>query len=591
MSPDAVLTLCVVAAALVVMAREWLEPALALGCALGVVVVGGVLEPRQALSGFASPAVAVVGLFLVLAHALSTSPWSRALIERAIGERAGRRGLVRIIVPVAALSAFVANTAVVAALIPRVRSWARAHGAPASKYLMPLSYAAVLGGACTLVGTSTNLVVDGLLREATGFGFSFFELGLVAGPICLAGLGYLVFVGYWLLPTRTDPMDALATNEREYVARLRVVSGAPLAGATVSALRQLPGVYLASIERGGRRIAARPATELHGEDVLIFVGKVDDIAELANTRGLARDGAEGSSAGPLAAVSEQLIEAVVSPSSPLVGVSIRDAGFRGRYDAAVLAVHRHGERLDGRLGDIVFHAGDTLLLLAGRDFLNRWRYARDFLLVSDARPGLEPDVDATVAGGRSLIAPAVVLAVVTCAALGALPLFHASVAGVLALIALRVVKPAGLWSALDWPTLVTLATAIGLGQALVSSGAAATLTSMLFTDASMSPLVLVLLIVVITGLLTEVVTNVAAAVLVFPLAIAAAETTGFSVTGAAVAVAIGASTALLTPIGYHTHTMVAGSAGYRFADFFRVGVGLKVVVFAMAAVLIPMIWG
>ncbi len=582
---EAWFTLAVLAVALVAMARDQLEPALALGGALGVLLLAGVLTAEKALAGFANPAVAIVALLLVMAGALERSPWIDWLAGVLFGNHGESKSLVRALFPVAGLSAFMSNTAVVSVLIPAVRAWARRRGAPPSKFLMAISFVSILGGVCTLVGTSTNLVVHGMLLETSDPGFGMFELARVGIPVAVLGIVYLALFGYRLLPARSDPLEKLHYNGREYVTRLRVAEESPLVGENVAALRRLQGLFLVSIERNGvAHSPARPQDEIRSGDTLVFAGLVDTIAELAAMPGVSAANETEGSGARLGEELSQLVEAVVSPSSPLVGQNIREAGFRSRYDAAVLAVHRHGERVASKIGDIVVRPGDTLLLLSGQDFLTRWQYSQDFYLVSNA--GRMPQ---SVRPG-DWVEPAALAGAVLAATLGLLSLLEAVVAGVVLLIVSRRLRPADIWASLNWRTLIIIATGIGLGNALVESGAAASLArAVMGWPSAFGPVGVIAAVLIAAAVLTEFTTNIAAAALMFPVALLAAQQGLASVHALAAAVAVGASASFMTPIGYQTNTMVAGAAGYKFRDFVRVGLPLKLIVLLVSSILIPIV--
>lgn len=587
MTAAAWLTLAVVAAAVAVMAREWLEPALALGAALGVLLLADVVSPAEALAGFASPAVAIVSLMLVLAGALERSPWIRWLTGVLFGRGGGRATLLRSLPPVAVLSALINNTPVVAVLIPAVREWAQRHGEAPSRFLMPLSFAAIMGGTFTLIGTSTNLVVHGMLLDAGAAGFGMFELGRAGVPLAVLGIGFLVLFGGAVITERTDPLEEVADNTREYVSRLRVEAGSPLVGRPVSSLRNLEGLFLAGIEREGELVSpVFPEMAIEAEDYLVFVGLVETLAEVVRTPGVTVRTGVLEDPDALESTATHMVEAVVSPSSPIVGRNIREAGFRGRYDTVVLAVHRHGERIVAKVGDIVLRPGDTLLLLTGPDFLERWRYSQDFYLVSEV--GSLP----RSLGVTDWVEPAVLGGVVVAATTGLLPILEAAVAGVLLLLGVRRLTPEDVWRSLHWPTLVIIATAIGVGNGLAASGVAPVFAGTLVEwGSALGPVGVVGAVFLVTTLLTEIIANVAAAALVFPVALQAAEAGIVGIEPLAAAVAIGASVTFLTPIGYQTNTMVAGAAGYSFGDFFRAGIGLKLIYVVAGAVLIPLVWG
>ncbi len=581
MSLGAWVTLAVLAAVIALAVSDLADPTVALGGGVGVLLLAGVLSPERALDGLANPAVAVIGLLFVLVAAVERTSWLARLAELGFGtggRRAGARGLGA----VAFISAFVSNATVVAVLMPAVREWCRRRNIDPSRLMMPVGFAATLGGMLTVIGTSSNLVLDGLLLGRGDRGLGFFELAAVGLPVAALGVLYLALYGPRLLPGRPDPLAEIGADPREYVGWLRVVPGGELDGATVADLRSLENLFVAGVEKaGGALRQAEPGDRLEGGDLLMLVGRVDGIAGLA-----ARGGLEPVEPGPevLEGGGLELVEAVVSPSSPAVGRNIRETGFRGRYDAVVLAVHRHGRHLPGKIGDIVVQAGDTLLVAAGGDFLQRWRYARDFYLVSPVGEVGSP-------ARRDWVPPALLLATIVAAATGLVPLLDAVVAGALAMVVSGRIRPSEIWPAIHLPTLAMIAASIALSHAVVDSGLAGTAVAAVLGEVRAVPPVLVVgLILGAAGLLTEVLDNAAAAALLFPVAVAAASSGGVSLHAAAVAVAVGAASSFVTPFGYHANIIVAGAGGYTLRDFVRFGLPLKILVLALAAVIIPLVW-
>jgi di/tricarboxylate transporter len=576
-------TLAVVGGAVVAMVFEWIEPPLGLGMALGVLLLGGAVTPQGALIGFSSTAVATVGGLLILSSTLEHSYWIHWLTARLLGDRAGRGGLLRVLTAVAGLSAFMANTAIIAVFIPAVRTWAQKRGVAPSKFLLPLSFAGIVGGACTLVGTSTNLVVHGMLEGVRGEGLRMFTLAGAGLPVAVGGILFLVVVGYRLLPDRRVPMDDVVRNPREYVSRLRVDSGSRLAGSRIEKLRRLDGLFLAGLEREGTLLSpVSPRTRIRVDDVLVFVGMLDKITQLATTYGLVP---AIDPASPMETEMTHLVEVVVSPSSPLAGSTVREAQFRGHYDAVILGVHRHGRHVMARIGDLIFHPGDTLLLATGKDFMSTWRHSQDFYLVSEA--GSMP----LSLRARDWLEPAVLGAVVLVASIGWLSLFKATLAGVLGMLVSKRLTAHDAWRAINWPVLFTIAAAIGIGKAMQESGVASAIADGIGTlTVGMGAAGAVAAVFLATAILTEFVTNVAAAALMFPVALGLASRGDLELMPLAVAVALGASLCFATPFGYHTNAMVAGAAGYRFRDFLFLGVPMKILCVAVGTVAIVWIW-
>ena len=345
MELDAWLTLAVVVATVVLLASERASPPFVLIGAVTALLVAGVVDVEEAFAGFSNPAPITVAALYVLAAAAEKTQLLDTAMSRLLGGGGGantRLGLARVLVPTAASSAFLNNTPIVAMVAPAVVAWARRTGASASRYLIPVSFAAILGGVVTLIGTSTNLVVSGLLREAGHQPLGLFEIGRVGLPLAVAGLAVLIFLGPRLLPERTAPSEALADDVREFTVEMVVAAGSPLAGRNVveAELRNLEGVYLVAIERDGDELApVSPREVLREGDRLTFAGNVHRILDLQQRPGLA-SAEQRHFAAVASPARRRLFEAVIAPGSALVGSTLKRSGFRARHNAAVLAVHR-----------------------------------------------------------------------------------------------------------------------------------------------------------------------------------------------------------------------------------------------------------
>jgi len=587
LSSDAWLTLLVVGATVVALARELLTPAATVLAALVGLLVAGVVTPEQAFSGFANPAPVTVAALYVLARAVEKTGGLQPILAATLGQGSRTRtGLARLLYPVAAASAFLNNTPIVAMLAPQVTEWSQRRGLSPSRFLMPLSFAAILGGLITVIGTSTNLVVSGLLAGHGQAPLGMFELTAIGLPLAISGVAFLVAFGPALLPERRAARGELTEGVREFVVNMTVVPGGPLHGRAVAegGLRHLQGVFLVEIERGGELIGpVAPTTVLHGGDRLTFVGKADLIVDLQSTRGLVS--AERDQLEEFDTVRHTFFEVVVGAASPLAGKTVREARFRGRYQAAVVAIHRAGERVRAKLGDVRLRVGDTLLLLTDPGFEERWRHRNDFLLVS--RLGGSPPAVTR----RAWIAALVALGIVVVAAAGWLPILQASLLGAVVLVASGVLSPGEAGSAVDLDVILVIAGSFGLGAAMEATGLAARLAELLVGGFSqLGDRGVVLGIVLATLALTEMITNNAAAILVFPIAISTSESLGIAPRGLAVAVAIAASASFLTPIGYQTNTMVYGPGRYHFSDYARLGLPLTGWVVIVTVWAVPLLW-
>jgi di/tricarboxylate transporter len=582
------LTAAVVLAVVALLATDRVAPAIAvLGGSITLMVLG-VTTPQQAFAGFSNPAPITVAALYVVARAVEKTGALQPLLAGVLGGgNGGRKSLLGVLAPTAGASAFLNNTPIVAMLAPQVADWAERRDRPASWYLMPISFAAILGGTVTVIGTSTNLVVSGLLEAGGQAPIGMFEIAPVGLPLAIIGVAALVLLAPLLLPDRRGVRQQLEQELREFVVDMIVEPDGPIHGRTVEAagLRHLQGVFLAHITRDGEVIApAGPDTVLRGGDRLAFVGRANQVVDLHAMRGLRS--AEHQHVSAFGDNGEHtFFEAVVSGTSPLAGKTLRDAGFRGRYQAAMLAIHRAGERVHAKLGDVVLHAGDTLVLMADTGFRERWRDRSDFLLVS--KLGGAPPVSTR----KAWLVGGITAGIVIVAGAGLLPILHASLIGALAIVLLGVLSPAEARAAVDLDVIIVIAASFGLGAALEASGLAALLAGGLI--AGFQPFGAIGLLFGVTlaaTLFTELITNNAAAVLIYPIAAATAAAAGLDVRPFAVALMFGASASFLTPIGYQTNTMVYGPGGYHFGDYARLGVPLTLIMMAMVMWLVPVFW-
>ena len=575
MSLAAWVTLAVVIAMIVALARDWVSPPTGVMGAVIVLLVGGVVTPAQAFGGFANAAPITVAALYVLAAAVTKTGLLQPVLVQVLGRRGSRRGsLLRLCVPVAGASAFLNNTPIVAMLAPQVTNWAAGRNESPSRYLIPLSFATILGGTVTLIGTSTNVLVSGLLEASGQPPLGMFELTPVALPVAVVGVVLIVLLAPVVLPDRKPAREQLSTGIRDFVVGMRVEAGGPVDGLTIeqAGLRHLQGVFLVEIERHGEAVApVAPTTVLQGEDLLTFVGRADLVVDLHARRGLIS--AEAKHLEHFNTARHTFFEAVVGAESPLVGKNIRELGFRGRYQAAVVAVHRAGQAIRAKLGDVRLRLGDTLLLLADPGFQERWRDRPDFLLMSRLG-GAAPAVTR-----KRWIVALTGVAVVIVAGTGILPILQSALLAAVVLVAVGVLSPAEARGAVDMNVIVVIGASFGLGAAIESSGLARRFASYLVTAlGSFGEVGLLLAIATACVVLNEAITNNATAALMFPIAMNVAAEMGHVARLFAVVTAIAASASFLTPIGYQTNTMVYGLGGYRFADYVRLGAPLTVTV-------------
>jgi len=566
---------------------RWATDIVLLG-GLTLLLVFGVITPHQALSGLSNEGMVTVGALYIVAAGLYETGGIGWLAQSLLGKpHSLAEAQLRLMVPVAGMSAFLNNTPVVAMLIPAVNDWAKKYRLSVSKLMMPLSFAAIAGGTCTLIGSSTNLVVNGLLMAETSHrqGLGMFEPAWIGLPGALLTLGYILVVSRRLLPER-KPVISPDADAREYTVEMLVAPNSPLEGKTVEAagLRQLPGMYLIEVQRDGHLIpAVGPHERLRGNDRLVFAGVVESIVDLQKIRGLT-PATDQIFKLDVPRPERCLIEAVVSDTCPLVGKSIREGRFRTLYSAAVIAVARNGERLNKKLGDIVLRSGDTLLLEAHPSFVEQHRNLRDFFLVSALEDSAPPRHE------RASVALTILIAMVMSVTLGWLSMLQGAMLAAGLMIITRCISGRVARRRVDWQVLLVIAASFGIGQALDSSGAAAVVADRLVALGTGNAWAALAMVYLMTAVVTALITNNAAAVLMFPIAAAVSESTGASIIPFAIAIMLAASASFASPIGYQTNLMVFGPGGYRFSDYLRIGLPLTVLLGVVTVSLAPLVW-
>lgn len=556
---------------LVVLITTRLAPHVVLMAALTLLSVAGVLSPSEALAGFANSGLITVAAMFAVAAGLHASGGIDLLVNRLLGKPLTTRTAVfRLLLPVLPLSAFLNNTPVVATMIPALNAWSRKIGIAPSRLLIPLSYGSILGGTLTMIGTSTNLVVAGQYEAITGrddFGiFSITAVGLV---VAVVGCLFMILVLPRLLPDRSTRKPF--ANMREFTVEVAVDPQGPLVGLTVeqAGLRNLERLYLVEISRGNSVVTAAPSEErLQASDRLVFAGETDAITDLLRINGLI---ASMGNATPLTEdrAERRLVEVVVSQSCAAIAETVRSSKFHDRYGAIVLALARNGERIEGNLGNIIIQPGDTMLLEARPAFVSRQRYNKDFLVVNDLEKEAPRHEKAALAW---LILGAAVLA----AGLGFTSMLNASLLAVGAMMVSGCLSVSQAEKSLDMPVLITIAASFALGAALEKTGVAAVLASNLVALSGGRPWLLLILIYTAVTLLTETITNNAAAVIMVPLALAITQQAGLDPQPFMLAIMLAASASFATPLGYQTNLMVYGPGGYRFSDFLRAGIPMNI---------------
>lgn len=581
-----VLLLIVVVFTLLIKTR--ISPDAILLGAMGFLIVSGILLPAEALQGFSNSGVITVAVLYVVAAGLKETGAIQFIAYRLLGQpKTEKRAQIRMLTPTFLLSSVMNNTAVTAIMLPAIQEWSQRINISPSKLLLPLSYATMLAGTLTLIGTSTNLIVDGLLKQEKNISLGMFELAWVGLPIMLVGGVFLVLFANKLLPNNRNINDRIK-EVRKYSLEVEVSAISPLIGKTIAEanLRNLIHIYLADIERENRLMpAVSPETVLQAGDLLRFVGAPEGAAELRKINGL-QPASENVKKLNIATSQRHLVEVVISQDFPFINKTIRESGFRTQYKAVVLSVSRGGEEIPGKLGDIRFQIGDTLLLEADSSFVSQYKYRRDFLLVSQLNDSTPPDFS------KAPIALSWLALLIALSTSGMLSILEASIIAASGMLATRCITYTRGRHSIDLSVILAIAASFSLGAALTKTGADMMLAQLILNigGVQITPWLALVLVYLMTSISTELITNNAAAILMFPIAIAVADQLGISFMPFVIAIMFAASTSFITPFGYQTNLMVYGPGGYRWVDYLRLGLPLNIVVGATAILLIPFVW-
>ncbi|MBS4194249.1 SLC13 family permease [Bacillus sp. FJAT-49870] len=569
---------------------EIIRPDIILFFTLSIFILSGVLTTEEALRGFSNEGMLTIALLFIVAAAIQKSGIADGVIRKLLGNGSSIRwSLFKILTPVTAFSSVLNNTPIVVTFTPILRKWCSDQQISPSKFLIPLSYATILGGTLTLIGTSTNLVVHGMLLDAGMEGFSFFQIGLVAFPAVFFGLLYVVLFGYKLLPNHKVLLDKVNEQSKEYISQLEVGEDFPFLNKTVegAGLRRLKGLFLIEIIRKDEKVSpVKSTTIIRQGDKLIFTGLISTIAELQNIKGLQLKTDSNLSLDMLKNGNTQLVEAVVSHHSSLLYKKIQDSYFRSKFDAGVIAVHRHRERIKSKIGDITLKPGDALLLLCGPDFDKKIKLSNDFYVTTPLKaPSILEDKK------RGWFSLFLLLAMIVLVTLNILSMLKAMIILVCMLLLVRVITPEEAMKSLHLPVLLLIACAFGIGTALLDSGTASFLASGLILIAKPYGILAVLSVLyLVTNLLTEIITNSAAAVIMFPISIEMAHMMGIAPISFVLAITIAASASFSTPIGYQTNLIVYGPGGYKFMDYVKIGIPLNIIVMCSTIFMIYTFW-
>lgn len=585
------IVLAVIAAALVLWISELLPIDLVAICIPVALVLTGVLDARTAFSGFSSVALLTIAAIFVVSQGLlrtgAVTFVGNWVIRTARGDY--KRLLVLVMVTMVVSSAFINNTAIVAIFLPILLGVAGEFETAPSRLLIPMSYAAILGGTCSLIGTSTNLLVNDLLirsGEEALWMFEFTPLGLIYAAV---GLAYIYFVGRRLLPDRGSVSSYLTGGRgaSEYMTEIQIPRSSPLAGKTVAeALATAhPEIRLLQIIRG-EQIVWPPLDEVTilADDILLLKGDVNELLDLYRKEGVELLPGLKAEAERYEVKDMDLAELVITPNSPLIGRTLNGVHFRQHFGVSVMALQRHGAHLREQVADLPLRNGDVLLVMGDAGDVRELATFDEFLVLEGVR-------EVVVRKAKAPVALAVVAGMVVAASVGIADIMVVAMTAALLMVLTRCLSLAEAYAALMPSVLVLIGGALALGEAMDRTGAAALLADQLVARiGELGPYAVLAAIYLITMAFTEVMSNNAAAVLMVPVALSAAAALGVDPRPYAIAVAFAGSASFSTPIGYQTNTLIYGPGGYRFSDFTRVGLPLNLLLWVIATISIPVFW-
>ena len=557
---------------------EVLRPSVSFLLAVLIFTITGILDTEHVLAGFSNSSIAVIILLIVITAAIRKN-YKIELIFDLVFKKAKtyRNFLIRMMAQVAILSALINNTAVVALMTPYVYNYGRKNNIAPSKLLIPLSYATIMGGMLTLIGTSTTLVLNGFITEAGLHEIRFNDLIFIGSAVTITGIAFIVFFGFKLLPNHTDTLQNFSENKRKYLVETWLDKNSPLINQTVieAGLRNLQGVYLVEIQRQGQMISPiTPHEILQKDDVLFFAGDTSNIMDLINEqKGLILP----EKASDYHQDKTEVIEAVVAGFSSIIGKTVKESNFRNRYDAAIIAIHRNGEKISGKIGDIEINPGDVLLLFTGKDFGNRVELYKDIYVINKVREIAEPGRKKYYAIGLILLGSIVLLITKGLALFPSLLIIFTIMVG-FGLISVQDIR-----RELDFNLIGILVFSLAIGQAMILSGAGVMVAEWLIGLLSPFGRTAILIgLILITNLLTSLIGNVGAVSITFPIALGIGQSMGIDATPYFLGIAYAASAAFITPFSYQTNLLVYGPGGYNLKDFVRIGVPVTLIYLTVA---------
>lgn len=599
MSAQGIFVLILILIMITVLIKDRMRPGMTLFTVVIIMLAGGVIDAKEALAGFSNKGMITVGLLYLVSEGVRRSGALNKFAHIMLPHKKSKMSkmLSRMLIPVSALSAFLNNTPIVIIFAPMLKKWAEVMNVPSQKILIPLSYATILGGICTVIGTTTNLVVDGMMMSETGHGMPLFEIGKVGLPIALVGLAYIIFFSRFLLPGTAKAPSLNQEDQKEYYYDVTIPENSHFVGKEVTdgRLESLGDMRITSIISKGVIIDAQEEPrKLQEHDKLVLAATSQGLNRLIQTPGLALNCLHNCDESFRETATQQ-VEAVLAPRFPGIGKTLGEFDFFRHYGAIVMALHRNGERITEGLHKIRLTEGDNLVLLTDDTFVKAWGESSVFYLLSETG-----EIEKPGTSKKRTFALILTTCMIVGAALGDkinLPWnFKIDMLSMAALTAVIMawtnLFPAKKYTKfISWDVMITIACAFAISKGMMNSGMAAYIAEHTIGAVyGYGPHAVLAVLFLITCMFTEVITNNAAAALAFPIALEAAKQLGVDPMPFFVTICMAASASFLTPIGYQTNLIVQGIGNYKFSDYIKVGLPLTFIVFIMSVVLIPFIW-
>ena len=562
--------------------KEYLKASVSFLLAVLLFSITGILTPSEVLSGFSNESIASILMLILITTGIRKNFQLEYLFDAVFKKANTYRGfLFRMMSQVAILSSIINNTPVVALMTPYVVEWGKKNNIAPSRLLIPLSYATIMGGMITLIGTSTTLVLNGFLQDFDHPSLLFEDLFIIGISVTVSGILFILFVGYKFLPDHKDVLRTYSENKREYIVETRVLPESKLIGKNLlkAGLRNLKGVYLVELLRGSRMISPVGPNEVLSEgDILFFAGNTKDIVDLINSDlGIELP----TTARSYDSDKAEIVEAVMNNYSSLINKSVKQSDFRNRYNAAIVAIHRNGKKVSGRIGDIVLQAGDLLMLFTGSDFRDRVEIYRDLFVVSKLQNIVKPGNKKYYALGLMAICAMILLI------FSQMTLFPALMIILCIMIGFNLITTQDVKRELDLNMIIILVFSLAVGQAIIKTDAGNMVSMKIINLLEPFGNISILLgLLIITNLLASFIGNVGAVSISFPLAYAISNNLGIDGYPFFLTIAYAASAAFLTPISYQTNLIIYGPGGYKFKDFFRIGLPVNIVYLSVAMAVI-----